>query len=520
MKNDAKALQAHSRRAEFSGNTTNFHEEIQGEAQIKHKNRSKAQTKIFVAVFIGCMALIAAVIWALQTAFGFLNQDLKTGDNTLDMLTSKEQYEREAPPVKESTQYIISHIDHRDSSLSSGETAGDYRGSSVSDTANQSEDSPNWEEGQSSSRPAPIIEGIPTGRGNAGIGNTGSTQAVTVIPGGTNNTTVITPDRPKQEETPGAVGQEGRFGPNSGVGTNPVQPNFMQFGTNRSNPQEPGQNFVAGYNGNGGNFGGSGYSVSASDNGERPLTLAQRQRQSPMMGGNGNNNRATEEYGEDGEPRNGKADDLTKNLAPVQLDEGSATRLRNRSYLLPQGTFITCILETAVNTTVPGLTTCRIPKDVYSLDGKTLLIERGSRALGEYKGAIAQGQARVFVLWTKIETPHGVMIQLDSPGADTLGRSGLAGAVDYHWWERFGNALLFSLIDDGFRLGMSSMQEGDNNTYTTTDSSIGSLLQEVMRTSGQIPPTILVNQGARIGIMTARSVDMSNVYRLTKKVSN
>lgn len=198
-----------------------------------------------------------------------------------------------------------------------------------------------------------------------------------------------------------------------------------------------------------------------------------------MMGGNGNNNRATEEYGEDGEPKNGRSDELSKSLTPVQLDVGSATRLRNRSYLLPQGTFITCILETAVNTTVPGLTTCRIPKDVYSLDGKTLLIERGSRALGEYKGAIAQGQARVFVLWTKVETPHGVMIQLDSPGADTLGRSGLAGAVDYHWWERFGNALLFSLIDDGFRIGMSSMQEGDNNTYTTTDSSIGGLLRKL-----------------------------------------
>lgn len=114
------------------------------------------------------MALIAAVIWALQTAFGFLNQDLKTGDNTLDMLTSKEQYEREAPPVKESTQYIISHIDRRDSQ-SSGETTGDYGGSSSSDTPNQSEDSPNREEGQSSSTPAPIIEGIPNERGNTAL---------------------------------------------------------------------------------------------------------------------------------------------------------------------------------------------------------------------------------------------------------------------------------------------------------------------------------------------------------------
>jgi len=483
--NDAKALQAHSKRAEFSGNTTNFHEEVQGEAQIKHKNRSKAQTKIFAGVFIACMLAIAGVIWLLQTLFGILNQDLKTEDRTLDMLTSKEQYERSAPPVRESTQYIISKIDKRDTPSSS---QGAATTSTSGGSGETSADSETQEQGQSNESPnkdeagngvtAPIIDGIPTGKGDTAGNNT-----VSVIPGGNTNTLTVVADT--HEPTPSAVGQEGRFGPNQGATrSESVQPNIMQID---SSSQQPGQAFSSGC-GNSGGYGRTGYS---GGNDKQPLTPAQRQRKSPMMGMKGGDAPTGEYVDEHGEPKTGKADDLTKNLTPVQINAGSVTRLRNRSYLLPQGTFITCILETAVNTTVPGLTTSRIPKDVYSLDGKTLLIERGSRALGEYKGAIAQGQARVFVLWTKIETPHGVMIQLDSPGADTLGRSGLAGAVDYHWWERFGNALLFSLIDDGFRLGMSSMQEGDNNTYTTTDSSIGSLLQEVMRTSGQIPPTIL-----------------------------
>lgn len=508
MKNDAKALQAHSQRAEFSGNTTNFHEEVQGQAQIKHKNRSKAQTKIYAGLVVVCALVIAGVVWVLQTAFGFLNQDLVTEDRTTDMLTSKEEYSRGAAPVKESTQYIISHIEKKDTSQGSQGSAYDFTRPEGNEGSigESGESTPTPDKEEAGNSAAPIIDGIPTGHGN---GNSGNTQTVSVVPGRVTNNVTVVADKDEQEPTPAAVGQEGHLGPNQGEAA-AVQPNIMQFGNNSA--AQPGTTFSGGNAGSSG-FSDSGYSQGG--NGEKPLTLAQRQRQSPMMGAKLGDTPAND-YGEDGEPRKGKADDLTKNLTPVQLDEGSATRLRNRSYLLPQGTFITCILETAVNTTVPGLTTCRIPKDVYSLDGKTLLIERGSRALGEYKGAIAQGQARVFVLWTKIETPHGVMIQLDSPGADTLGRSGLAGGVDYHWWERFGNALLFSLIDDGFRVGMSSMQEGDNNTYTTTDSSIGGLLQEVMITSGQIPPTILINQGARIGIMTARSVDMSNVYTLKK----
>ena len=207
---------------------------------------------------------------------------------------------------------------------------------------------------------------------------------------------------------------------------------------------------------------------------------------------------------------------LNEKLLPAKIESGTALRLRNRHLTLTKGTFINCILETKVDTTVPGMTGCRISEDVYSMDGSTVLVEAGSRMFGEYRGALAQGQDRVFVLWTQIRTPYGVIIDLDSPGTDPLGGAGHAGKADFHWWERFGNALLFSLIDDSFHF--ATMKAGERSDgvsyYTTSQNSMGELIAEAMKQSGRIPPTIRINQGSRIGIFTARNIDMSSVYEL------
>ncbi len=97
---------------------------------------------------------------------------------------------------------------------------------------------------------------------------------------------------------------------------------------------------------------------------------------------------------------------------------------------------------------LPGLASCIVTQNVYSDNGKVLLLERGSEATGEYSAGMAQGQSRVFVLWSRIKTPTGVVINLDSPGADDLGTSGLPGMVNNHWWERLGAAALLTIVQD------------------------------------------------------------------------
>ena len=188
------------------------------------------------------------------------------------------------------------------------------------------------------------------------------------------------------------------------------------------------------------------------------------------------------------------------------------------TYLLAKGTNIRCGLDTKIVTTQPGFTRCIVSKDVYSANGKTLLIERGSKIIGEQTSALLQGQARVFVLWNELETPSGVKVPLASPGAGALGESGHAAYVKYHFWRRFGGALMISMIGDvgdAFS-NRQNRPSGSNNhiSYENTTEAAQQMATEALKNSINIPPTGTINQGTLINIMVARDVDFSNVYEL------
>lgn len=207
--------------------------------------------------------------------------------------------------------------------------------------------------------------------------------------------------------------------------------------------------------------------------------------------------------------------DLSQRLRSVPTPSQAASRIQNRSLILSKGTVIECILESRVDTTVPGMTTCVIPRDIYSMNGRVLLVEKGTKAIGEYQGSVANGLARIFMLWTELRTPHGVSIKLNSPAADALGGAGMGGYVDYHWWKRFGNALLFSMISDGFQYVINTANSNNNNgdvTYENTEDGMDEIIREAMRQSGDIPPTLIKNQGERVSIFVARDLSFENVY--------
>ena len=118
----------------------------------------------------------------------------------------------------------------------------------------------------------------------------------------------------------------------------------------------------------------------------------------------------------------------------------------------------------------------------------------------------------MFVLWTRARTPFGVVIPLASPGTDSLGRSGLEGEVDRHFFERFGAALLISVIDGVIQAAASN--GGDGDTVVINSSSTRDILTEVLRSTVSIPPTVKVPQGERIQIIAARDLDFRGVYEL------
>jgi type IV secretion system protein VirB10 len=200
-------------------------------------------------------------------------------------------------------------------------------------------------------------------------------------------------------------------------------------------------------------------------------------------------------------------------LRPTLTPAVRAERMPDRRWLLPKGSFADCTLETAIDSTLPGMTTCVLALDVFSADGTVVLLERGTRLVGEARSDVRPGQRRVAILWTEARTPTGVIARLDSLGTDELGRSGVPGNVDNHFLERFGAAILISLIDSGTQALANSSSSG-NGALVINPSRSTDVMTEVLRSTIAIPPTITVPQGARLQVLVARDVDFRSVYAL------
>lgn len=202
-------------------------------------------------------------------------------------------------------------------------------------------------------------------------------------------------------------------------------------------------------------------------------------------------------------------------LRPSVLSATGAQLLPTERLLLPKGTFIDCTLETAIDSTLPGMTACVTATDTFGADGTVVLFERGTKLIGETRGEVRQGQARVFVVWTEARTPSGVVVQLDSPGTDSLGRSGLEGKVNRHFWQRFGAAALVSTIDGAVQSEVQSSSRGGTVVLDPTASE--DVLTDILRSTVSIPPTVRVRNGARVQVLVARDVDFRSVYELESR---
>ncbi|HEX3395655.1 MAG TPA: type IV secretion system protein VirB10 [Steroidobacteraceae bacterium] len=210
--------------------------------------------------------------------------------------------------------------------------------------------------------------------------------------------------------------------------------------------------------------------------------------------------------------------ELSSLLRPSVTTAVRAEVLPTQRLLLPKGAFLDCTLETAIDSTLPGMTTCVMATDAFGVDGEVVLLERGTKLVGETRGQVQQGSARVFVLWNEARTPTGVIVPLASPGADELGRAGLPGVVDRHFWERFGAAMLVSVIDGAIQAAVQSSR-GSNGTVVVNPSATQDVMTEVLKGTINIPPTVVKRQGDRIQVLVARDLDFRSVYELKSTVA-
>jgi type IV secretion system protein VirB10 len=180
-----------------------------------------------------------------------------------------------------------------------------------------------------------------------------------------------------------------------------------------------------------------------------------------------------------------------------------ATKLSEPANTVVQGTLIPAVLETAIDTDVPGYVRAVVSQDVRSFDGSRVLIPRSSRLIGEYKGAVQSGQRRVLLMWTRLVRPDGVSIALASPAADFSGQAGIGGQVNSHFFSRFGSSILLSILG-----GAGTLATGGASTVIVGGAGQSAASVAAQRDSSR-SPTIKVQQGEPIRVFTARDLIFS-----------
>ncbi|MEI9411906.1 type IV secretion system protein VirB10 [Mesorhizobium salmacidum] len=221
-----------------------------------------------------------------------------------------------------------------------------------------------------------------------------------------------------------------------------------------------------------------------------------------------------------GEDRNSK---FLAAAASIGDRSARATKIARIDALIGEGTLIPGILETAIVSDLPGQIRAIVADDVYSFDGRRLLIPTGTRLIGEYQSEITRGQRRIFVIWTRLLRDDGVSVRLNSIGADSLGRSGLTGRVDTKFRERFGAAILLSIVGGGASYltgygsqaatgGSDEAKRAEDIARSTIAQTFSDMANQALGESLKIPPTISVPQGERIFVFVRQDLDFSAIY--------
>ncbi|HUO93189.1 MAG TPA: type IV secretion system protein VirB10 [Rhizomicrobium sp.] len=207
-------------------------------------------------------------------------------------------------------------------------------------------------------------------------------------------------------------------------------------------------------------------------------------------------------------------DTFASRVSQSQAVTAVASQLRDTKLIVPQGTVIPAILETGVNSDLPGFVRAVVSRDVHGFDGSTVLIPRGSKLIGQYRSAVAAGYSRAFVVWSRLLTPDAVSVDIGSPATDPLGRGGIEGESNSHFLQRFGSAILLSVLTAGLDAAVNSTaKENTTAIVIGTPQQANNVAAIALQKYIDVPTTITVPQGTPVRVFVSRDLDFSAVPR-------
>lgn len=209
----------------------------------------------------------------------------------------------------------------------------------------------------------------------------------------------------------------------------------------------------------------------------------------------------------------------TGRVQPAGFAATRAYMLPDPTLMMTRGKVIPCTVLPAIDTTLTGTVSCVTATDATGADNKVSLMDRGTYCVGQQGGGVTHGQRRVGIIWQRCETPQHVMVPLGADAADSLGRPGIPGTVDNHFWDRFGAAIALSLITDVGPYLVATAQRGNGNTTIAFPAMTGpqEVMSEVLKSTMDIRPTITARQASEVLIYLAGDIDFRDVYALERR---
>lgn len=183
-------------------------------------------------------------------------------------------------------------------------------------------------------------------------------------------------------------------------------------------------------------------------------------------------------------------------------------------YTLLAGSVVPAALITGLRSDLPGQVTAQVTENVYdSVTGRFLLIPQGSRLIGQYDNAVAFGQNRVLLAWTRLILPDGRSLVLEKlSAADAQGLAGLADKVDYHWSGMLQAAALSTFLSIGSEAG-SSDRDSDivRALRSGAADSISRTGQQVVERQLNIQPSLTIRPGFPVRVILTRDLVLAPI---------
>ena len=209
--------------------------------------------------------------------------------------------------------------------------------------------------------------------------------------------------------------------------------------------------------------------------------------------------------------QNDQQNKMTFYGSSADADAGSGFFLGENS--IWTGTVIPGILETAINTDLPGNIIARVTQNVYdSKTGRNVLIPQGTLLIARYNSSVSYAQHRVQIVWDTMIRPDG--FQVDLGGANGVDKEGMSGQdAKYHenWFEYLKAAGIITL----FSVANAKMAETSakfaseaaaSNIVESNSAFVNQIGGNIIGRAMNIQPTLTVDNGTPVNIMLNKTL--------------